>query len=59
MVYPCVHTQARPETFIPIIGGLVGGADAQTQTTLFTFSPDGMLRTGSQTQSEAGVRMGV
>jgi len=59
MVYTYVHSQARPETFIPIIGGFVGGADATMQTVSFTFGPDGMLRSGSMYQSQTGTGMGL
>ncbi len=44
LVYAYTHAQARPESFIPIIGPLVGGADATSQTVSFTFGPDGVLR---------------
>lgn len=57
MVYVYMHTQVRPETFIPIIGGFVGGADAQTQTVSYSFGPDGVMRGGSSGQSQAGAGM--
>jgi hypothetical protein len=54
-----IHSQARPETFIPIIGGFIGGADAQSQSFSFVFGPNGMLRSGSNSQSRTGVGMGL
>jgi hypothetical protein len=51
-VYSYVHAQARPETFIPIVGPLVGGADARSQTVSFVFGPDGVLRSGSSSRSQ-------
>ena len=57
--YTYLHTQARPETFIPIIGGFVGGADAQLQSATFIFGPDSVLRGGSSYQSQTGTGMGL
>jgi membrane-associated protease RseP (regulator of RpoE activity) len=59
LVYTYTHAQARPETFIPIIGPLVGGADATSQTISFTFGPDGVLRSQSSYQSQAAVGTGL
>jgi outer membrane protein assembly factor BamE (lipoprotein component of BamABCDE complex) len=59
MVYTYVHAHARPETFIPIIGGFVGGADAQAQSVSFFFGPDGVLRSGSSYQSQSRTGMGL
>jgi outer membrane protein assembly factor BamE (lipoprotein component of BamABCDE complex) len=59
MVYTYAHTQARPETFIPLIGGLVGGADSQIQTASFTFGPDSVLQTSSRSQTQIGTGTGL
>lgn len=57
MVYVYMHSQVRPETFIPIIGGFVGGADAQTQTVSYSFDRNGVMQSGSSGQSQAGAGM--
>jgi outer membrane protein assembly factor BamE (lipoprotein component of BamABCDE complex) len=58
-VYSYVHSQARPETFIPIIGPLVGGADAQATRVTLQFDTAGVLQSYSSTQSQSGVGMGL
>jgi len=41
--YSYVHEHARPETFIPVIGAFVGGADATAQSVTFVFDQSGVL----------------
>ena len=41
--YTGVHAQARPESFIPYIGGLVGGSDVRHSNYTFTFDMNGKL----------------
>lgn len=52
--YAFVHAQARPESFIPIIGGFVGGADSRVTVSTFIFNTDGTLDTYTHTQSNSG-----
>lgn len=63
LIYSYFETTARPETFIPIIGGLVGGADTRSNVVTLTFSPDDKLKdyqiTGSQTGTGMGLSAGV
>jgi hypothetical protein len=47
--------QARPESFIPYIGGLVGGMDTKSSEVSFTFDKTGILRSTASTQGQAGV----
>lgn len=43
IVYNYINATARPETFIPIIGGFVGGIDTKSNMTMFKFGKDGKL----------------
>lgn len=50
-VYSHSQAAARPETFIPIVGAFVGGADAQASTVLFRFNREGVLVDWQTSQS--------
>lgn len=62
IVYYGIHAQARPASYIPIIGGLVGGSDVQSSSVVFKIGADGVLTdiisnqqaTGSGTGFAAG-----
>lgn len=43
LIYNYTAYQARPESFIPLIGPLIGGADIQTSMVWFQFGTDGKL----------------
>lgn len=43
LIYNYTAYQARPESFIPLIGPLVGGADVETSMVWLQFGPDGKL----------------
>ena len=53
LTYGYTYGQARAETFIPIVGPLVGGADATSQSVAFVFSSDGILRYMTRSNSTA------
>ena len=57
--YTYVQAQARPESFIPIIGPLVGGADSRFSNVSLTFDRNGVLESYSSTQSQYGTATGV
>ena len=57
--YTYVQAQARPESFIPIIGPLVGGADSRFSNVSLTFDRNGVLESYSSTQSQFGTSTGV
>ena len=57
--YTYVQAQARPESFIPIIGPLVGGADSHFSNVSLTFDQNGVLQSYSSTQSQFGTATGV
>lgn len=43
MTYIYSRAAARPETFIPFVGALVGGYDVQTQAVVIVVGPDGKV----------------
>lgn len=49
----------RPETFIPIVGGLVGGADMRSNSVTLRFGRDGKLLTTSSSQMAFGTGLGA
>ena len=57
--YTYIQAQARPESFIPIIGPLVGGADSHFSNVSLTFDRNGVLESYSSTQSQFGTATGV
>ena len=58
-LYYYSHTAARPESFIPFIGPLVGGADSRSNTVIFNFDPAGVLAGISSNNSKVGVGTGL
>lgn len=56
--YAGAQAQARPASFIPIIGLLAGGADVRYSMTMFKFGPDGKLIDTSQTNGASGASTG-
>jgi outer membrane protein assembly factor BamE (lipoprotein component of BamABCDE complex) len=55
-IYSYTHAQARPDTFIPIVGGLVGGSDTSSNVVTLNFDKDGILTnytSGSTSQGMA------
>ncbi len=43
MHYMYVRATVKPETFIPIVGSFVGGANTQNQMVMITIGPDGVV----------------
>ena len=58
ITYGYVSTQARPESFIPIVGAFVGGADTENSTVMLTFDEQGVLKSTMSSQGGTGVGMG-
>lgn len=54
IAYTYVQAAARPESFIPIIGPFVGGADVHSNMVTFRFDADGKLMTYSSTATQVG-----
>ncbi|WP_207000674.1 hypothetical protein [Trinickia mobilis] len=59
LVYSFSAAQARPASFIPILGAFVGGADARSSMVSFQFTPAGVLKGSSSTSSQSGSQMGT
>ena len=59
IAYTYVQAQARPESFIPIIGPLVGGADSHFSNVSLTFDQGGVLQSYTSAQSQFGSANGV
>ena len=57
--YSYVEAAARPATFIPIIGPLVGGADARSNVVTFTFDAQGVLTNYTAAVSQSGSGFGA
>ena len=61
-LYQYMRATAKPETFIPIVGAFVGGANVQNQMIMITFSPDGkvkdVLNTRGSTEASQGLATG-
>jgi S1-C subfamily serine protease len=55
--YSYVHSQARPESFIPLVGAFVGGADATAQSVTFVFDQAGVLQSGASSQGQTSTSM--
>ncbi|WP_328807377.1 hypothetical protein [Paraburkholderia elongata] len=51
LIYSFVTSRPRPESFIPLIGSLFGGADTQSSTVVFEFDENGVLTSQRRTTS--------
>ena len=58
MVYSFLHSQARPASFIPIVGLFAGGADVRSSMVSFVFGKDGKLERYSHTGTKTGAGTG-
>jgi len=54
IAYTYVQAAARPESFIPIVGPLVGGTDVRSNMVMFHFDAAGKLMTFSSTATQVG-----
>jgi hypothetical protein len=54
LVYMFVTSRPHPESFLPLIGSLVGGADTRSSATVFLFDVHGILKSASTTTSKVG-----
>jgi outer membrane protein assembly factor BamE (lipoprotein component of BamABCDE complex) len=57
--YSYVEASARPATFIPIVGPLVGGADARSNVVTFMFDASGVLTNYTAASSQTGSGFGA
>ena len=56
--YSYVSAQPRPESFIPIAGAFVGGADTENSTVTFNFNHAGILQGYTSSHGSAGAGTG-
>jgi len=54
LVYTFVTSRPHPESFIPFIGALVGGADTRSSAAVFLFDAHGILKSAGTTTSNVG-----
>ena len=54
LAYTGVYAQARPSSFIPFIGVLVGGTDSQVSHVVFKMDEGGKLADVTSSQSTSG-----
>ena len=59
LIYSYAQVQTRPETFIPIVGAFVGGADMKTNSATLMFDRAGLLKTVSASSGATGTGMGL
>jgi len=57
--YTYIRAQARAETFIPIIGGFVGGADSYYSNVMLTFNSSGVLESTMSSEGGGGTGLGM
>lgn len=57
IVYQHVDVRVRGETFIPFIGGLVGGSDVRTNEVTFSLDPNGVFQSTSSATTEQGASL--
>lgn len=56
--YIYMSAQARPESFIPVIGAFVGGIDSETSSASFFFDARGVLIKSAQNEGGMGYGTG-
>lgn len=54
IVYSGAYAQARPATFIPVVGAFVGGSDVRASSVVFRFDGEGKLADMTSTQTNTG-----
>lgn len=52
--YSYIQAAARPESFIPVVGAFVGGADMHSNNTCFQFAENGVLKDYMSSSTQAG-----
>jgi len=54
LVYTYVTSRPHPETYLPFIGALVGGADTHSSAAVFLFDSHGLLKSANTTSTNVG-----
>ena len=58
VMYYYANSKTRPESFIPIVGAFVGGADTESTSATFNFNSHNVLTKMSQSQGGIGTNFG-
>jgi outer membrane protein assembly factor BamE (lipoprotein component of BamABCDE complex) len=58
-VYSFAKSQARPETFIPFVGMLVGGVDSESKSLTVFYNEHDVVTATSSNQSSQGANTGL
>ncbi len=59
LVYTYARSSVRAATFIPLVGGFVGGADTKTQSAVLRFGSDGKYIDFTTSTGNIGTGMGL
>lgn len=59
LTYLSVKAHARPESYIPVVGLLVGGADSKAVSVVLQFDKAGILKDKATSTSKSGVNTGL
>lgn len=59
LIYSFSHAQARPASFIPVVGLFAGGADVRSSSVVLTFDRLGILLDYSVHRSATGMGTGL
>lgn len=58
-VYYSIHAQARPASFIPVVGLFAGGADSRSSSVVFRFDAASKLIDFTSSQTGVGASNGT
>jgi outer membrane protein assembly factor BamE (lipoprotein component of BamABCDE complex) len=58
-MYSYVNVQARPQSFIPVVGIFAGGADAKSSTAIINFNRNNLFQDFTIMNGELGTSHGV
>ena len=58
-VYFFMHSQSRPESFIPFIGPLVGGSDVVQKNVIIYYGTTGLYESSQSTETTMGAAIGL
>lgn len=53
------RTRVKGASFVPVIGMFAGGAKSRVSVKIFTFGPDGLMKSFTATDSNTDCNVGV
>jgi len=59
IMYIYSEATVRPETFIPYVGGLVGGTDSRSNAVSLIFNQEGVMQSYSSSGTQMGTATGL